>query len=116
MLVVDDDADFRALAARILAAIGVQQILMAPTAEAALTEAAAHRPRAALVDVGLPDRNGADLARELHSLAWSPRVVVTSSDRDAVTIVDSVFGVDRVPFLPKEDLTEGELARLFGAP
>jgi CheY-like chemotaxis protein len=108
VLVVDDDAEFLALATRILQAIGVEQILTAPTAADALAVAAAHRPSAALVDVGLPDRDGADLARELAALAWSPRVVLTSSDKDAVT-------PDALPFVPKEALAGGELGQLFGS-
>ena len=116
VLVVDDDADFLALATRILQAIGVEEILTAPNAAAALAKAAAHRPEAALVDVGLPDRDGTDLAQELAALDWSPRVVLTSSDHDAVTAVDAASGIARLPFVPKEDLAEGELLRhLVGA-
>jgi CheY-like chemotaxis protein len=112
VLVVDDDPDFLALATRILEALGVEQIVTAPNAAAAVAEAATHRPAAALVDIGLPDRNGIDLARELAALGWSPRVVLTSSDNHAV-VADS--GAPRIPFLPKEDLAEAALRELFGA-
>jgi CheY-like chemotaxis protein len=113
VLVVDDDAEFLALAARMFAAIGVEQILTAPTAADALIQATAHQPGAALVDVGLPDRDGIDLAQELVALAWSPRVVLTSSDNEAVAAVNEGSGAVNLPFLAKEDLAEGELRHLF---
>jgi CheY-like chemotaxis protein len=114
VLVVDDDADFLALASRMLEAIGVERILTAQNAAAALTQAAAHRPGAALVDVGLPDRDGVELGQELAALAWSPRVVLTSSDNEAVTADELASGGVSLPFLAKEDLAEGELRQLFG--
>ena len=115
MLVVDDDAEFVALVARIFAAVGVEQILTASDAAGALAEAVTHRPAWVLVDIGLPDRDGADLAQEIAMLPWSPRVVLTSSDRDWVVAGDSVPGAAALPFVPKEDLAEGTLRKLFKA-
>jgi two-component system KDP operon response regulator KdpE len=115
VLVVDDDPDFLALATRILEAMGVERIVTAPNAAAAVALAAAHRPYAALVDLGLPDRDGTDLGQELAALAWSPRVVLTSADPDAVTALDPSPGAGSLPFLSKEDLAEGELRRLLGS-
>ena len=112
-LVVDDDPYFVTLVARILEAMGVERILTAPDAATALEQAVAHRPPAALVDVGLPDRDGTDLGKELAALCWSPRVVLTSTDNDAVAALDSAPGGVSLPFLPKEDLAERELRRLL---
>jgi CheY-like chemotaxis protein len=106
VLVVDDDPDFLALATKILEAMGVEQILAAASATAAITAAGASRPQAALVDVGLPDRDGIELAHELAALPWSPRVVLTSTDRDP-------GDVESLPFLPKEELTDGALRKLL---
>jgi DNA-binding NarL/FixJ family response regulator len=66
-----------------------------------------------LIDIGLPDRNGADLAQDLAMLPWSPRVVLTSSDRDGVVGGDSIPVAAALPFVPKEDLTEDTLRELF---
>lgn len=113
VLVVDDDAEFVALVARMFRAVGVEQILTASDAAGALAEAATHRPAGALIDIGLPDRSGADLAQEFAMLSWSPRVVLTSSDRDWVVAGDSVPVAAAVPFVPKEDLAEDTLRKLF---
>jgi CheY-like chemotaxis protein len=67
-----------------------------------------------LVDVGLPDRDGVDLAYELADLPWKPTVVLTSSDADAVGAVDSPPGALLLPFVPKVQLTDGLLAQYFG--
>src|SRR3954463_14816414 len=116
VLVVDDDPDFLALAERILEAMGIKQVLTAPNAAAAVAQAVAHRPCAMLVDVGLPDRDGIDLGHQLAALDWSPRVVLTSTDRDAVTSVEPPAGAKSLPFLPKEDLAEAELRQLLERP
>ena len=83
VLIVDDDAAFRGLAARVLAAMGLQVVGEAGTYAEGAAAAAELRPDAALVDVGLPDGDGIELAAHLVALPWRPRVVVTSSDPDA---------------------------------
>ena len=85
VLVVDDDRDFRGLAARMLAAMGLDVVAQAGTCAAATAAAADVRPDAALVDVGLPDGDGLVLAQQLAALPWRPRVVITSSDPEAAT-------------------------------
>jgi two-component system nitrate/nitrite response regulator NarL len=68
------------------------------------------RPDAVLVDVGLPDRSGIDLARELVALPWQPRVVLTSTDRDAMS-GSPQNGTP--PFVPKEELPNAPLLQLL---
>jgi CheY-like chemotaxis protein len=113
VLVVDDDPDFLALATRIFESMGVAEIWTAATAAAAAIEADARRPEAALVDIGLPDGDGIALAYRIAALPWSPRVVLTSTDRDGARAVDRER--DAVPFLPKEELTDGQLRRLLAS-
>jgi CheY-like chemotaxis protein len=110
VLLVDDDPAFLSLATRMLLAVGVSVTATAATAAAALAAAQAGRPQAALVDVGLPDRNGIELACELAALPWSPRVVLTSTDRDAVS---SSANDGLPPFVPKEDLPNAPLRELL---
>ena len=88
VLVVDDDPVFRDLARRVLAAVGIVVIAEAESLETALDAAAALRPDAALVDVGLPDGDGFTLAARLSALSWHPRVVLTSTDADAASPED----------------------------
>jgi CheY-like chemotaxis protein len=104
VLVVDDDPDFLGLSARLLAEMGVQAVATASNAARALEVARDLRPWAALVDVGLPDRNGIDLARELASLPWIPRVILTSSDHDAWLAIETRRDGGKLPFIPKEEL------------
>jgi DNA-binding NarL/FixJ family response regulator len=98
VLVIDDDAAFRGLAKRILAAQGLRVCAEAGTARGAMNVALELRPGAALVDVGLPDGDGVELARELAALPWSPRVLLTSSDGDACA------SEEVLAFVPKEQL------------
>jgi CheY-like chemotaxis protein len=113
VLVVDDDPAFLALAARVLEEMGVALILTAPDADAAIRQAHAERPDAALVDVGLPDRDGGDLGHELAALPWGPRVVLTSTDRDVGLTLAARERDGALPFIPKEELAGGTLRRLL---
>ena len=112
VLVVDDDGDFRDLAQRLLAAVGLAVVGEAETTAAALAAATDLKPDAALVDVMLPDGDGMALARKLVALPWRPRVVLTSSDEDAASPGDvRASGADA--FVPKRDLPSAPLHRLL---
>jgi DNA-binding NarL/FixJ family response regulator len=85
VLIVDDDRAFRKLAARLLGTASLEVAGQADSAAAAMSAARALEPDAALVDVGLPDRDGISLASELAALPWGPRVLLTSVDADAAS-------------------------------
>ena len=112
VLVVDDDIEFRGLAARMLVAMGFEVIGEAGTCAAATAAAADLRPDAALVDVELPDGNGIALAEHLVALPWRPRVVVASSDPEATTTT-AVQSFGGVGFLAKEELPDRSLAAML---
>jgi DNA-binding NarL/FixJ family response regulator len=112
VLVVDDDGDFRSLARRLLAAVGLAVVGEAETTVGALAAATALKPDAALVDVVLPDGNGMALARELVALPWRPRVVLTSTDADAAT-PEEVRASGADAFVPKHELLTAPLQRLL---
>ena len=113
VLVVDDDPAFRRLAEHMLAASGLALAGEADTVAAAISAAGALRPDAVLVDVGLPDGNGIALARELASLPWRPRVVLTSTSADAAT-ESEVRRSGAEAFVPKDELPGTELGDLLG--
>jgi len=113
VLVVDDDSAFLALLVRMLEELGVEMVLTATDAASALSQAGAKHPEAALVDVHLPDRDGTDLARQLAELSWGPRVIVTSTDRDAGRRVDARLPDGSTAFIPKEELVSETLHRLL---
>jgi len=112
VLVVDDDPAFRGIARRLLGASGLAIAGEAATAAAAVRAAGALRPDAVLVDVGLPDRDGVELARELAALPWRPRVVLTSTDPEAATPQDVRSSGARA-FVPKAQLPNAALEELL---
>jgi DNA-binding NarL/FixJ family response regulator len=113
VLIVDDDAGFRRLAARLLAASGLTVIGEADSASGALSAAGRLKPSAILVDAELPDGDGITLARELGALPWRPRIVLTAIDRDIVT-ADTVRRAGATGFVNKVDLASAPLAQLLG--
>lgn len=115
VLVVDDDPAFRGLACRLLIAGGLAVVGEAGGVATAIAAATALRPCAALVDVGLPDGDGIDLARELSAHPWNLRVILTSSDPDAATAEDiRRSGADA--FFPKDQLARAPLSSMLTIP
>jgi DNA-binding NarL/FixJ family response regulator len=114
VLIVDDDAVFRGLARRVLAAAGLLVIGDAESVSSALTAAHALEPDAVLVDVRLPDGDGIALAGQLARLEWKPRVVLTSVDAAAAD-ADEVRASRATAFVPKSELPSAPLHRLLTA-
>ena len=112
VLVIDDDAGFRALAVRVLEGMGLSVVGEAATVESATVAARKLRPQAVLVDVVLPDGSGIELAVELAALPWRPRIVVTSSDPGAVTEAGA-RSAGGAAFIAKHDLTDSRLRALL---
>jgi CheY-like chemotaxis protein len=112
VLVVDDDAAFRTLAARLLVAAGLVVAGEAATAADASAAAAALRPDAALVDVMLADGDGIALATELTALPWGPRVLLTSTDPFAAGTSELERSRAQA-FVPKNELPKAPLRRLL---
>jgi DNA-binding NarL/FixJ family response regulator len=115
VLIVDDDPTFLSLATRVLTQAGFEVVATAEDAAGAVSAAGETKPDCALVDLGLPDREGADLAYELAELPWRPRVVLTSTDSDAGLGLNISDGRTRLPFIAKEDLANGQLASLLAS-
>lgn len=113
MLLVDDEPSSLDLARRVVQDMGAEVVATAADARTAIEAANDTRPDAALVDVGLPDRDGIDLAYDLAALPWRPRVVLMSTDRDAINAIDARHERDALPFIPKEELASVRLAPLL---
>jgi CheY-like chemotaxis protein len=112
VLLVDDDADFRRLARHMLRGDGLVVVGEAETVAAALAVARELRPEAVLVDIGLPDGNGFELARQLSDLPWRPRIVLTSTDPDVAT-AEELQRSGAHAFVAKDDLPDAPLKRLL---
>ena len=79
ILIVDDHAGFRVQARAILEADGFVVVGEADDGASGLAAARSIRPDLVLLDIGLPDIEGFDVARELAVDGPPPFVVLTSS-------------------------------------
>jgi PAS domain S-box-containing protein len=68
ILVVDDNADAAATLGELLAALG-HEVMVRFDGKSALADAASFRPQVLVLDIGLPDIDGYELARRLRSEA-----------------------------------------------
>ena len=82
------------------------------TVAGALRAAVALRPDVALVDIGLPDGDGFEVAGEIAQLAGAPRVVLISADADAADDA-AARRVGAIGFVAKEELEGARLRRLL---
>jgi two-component system KDP operon response regulator KdpE len=112
VLVVEDDADIRSVLRTLLESAGYR-VELASTAARALIEARSNRPDALLVDLGLPDKDGQQLIREIRAFTTVPILVLSarSAEREKIEALDG--GAD--DFVTKP-FSAGELiARLRAA-
>jgi CheY-like chemotaxis protein len=95
-LIVDDDADSADLLVQLLEMRG-HQVLSVNSASQALAAAVAFQPDVAILDVGLPDMSGYDLAqllRKCEGLAKCKLIAVTGYSGEAVLARSKSAGFD----------------------
>jgi DNA-binding NarL/FixJ family response regulator len=115
LVIVDDSAPFRALAAELLASEGYDVVGSAGDGAAAVALVGREQPDLVVLDVGLPDVEGFTLARRLSALPCPPLVVLVSS-RDWNCLPQRVTESGAVGFLPKSELDGDRLTALLAAP
>ena len=93
ILLIEDEPQMRRFLSTTLRANNYQ-VVEAATARTALAQAAGRNPELILLDLGLPDRDGLDVAREIRRSASTPVIVISARGReqDKVTALD--LGVD----------------------
>jgi len=111
VLIIDDHAGFRVQARALMEADGFSVVGEAVDGTAGLEAARTLRPDLVLLDIGLPDVEGFDVAREL-AVGGPPPLVVLTSSREA-----SEYGprlaVSRVlGFIPKDELSGAAIRAL----
>jgi DNA-binding NarL/FixJ family response regulator len=111
-LIVDDHAEFRAVARLIVEAAGFEVVAEAADGEAALAAVAAANPDVVLLDVRLPGRDGIAVA-ELLSKRKSPPAVVLTSSTDFAEYGERIAAGRARGFIPKDRLTAHALAKLL---
>ena len=90
VLVVDDEPQIRRVVRNVLATDDVR-VLEAATATEGVDLAAAERPTLIVLDLGLPDADGAEVCREIRKWSAAPIVVLSArhSDREKVALLDA---------------------------
>jgi DNA-binding NarL/FixJ family response regulator len=114
ILIVDDHAGFRFQARALLEADGFVVVGEAPDGASGLTAARALRPDVVLLDIGLPDIEGFDVAREL-AIDGPPPLVVLTSSRDASDFGPLLTNGQQLGFIPKDELSGAALRALLDA-
>jgi DNA-binding NarL/FixJ family response regulator len=112
-LIVDDHAAFRQQARALLEAEGLEVVGEAHDAASAVAAVTAIGPDVVLLDVGLPDRDGFDVAAALRRLPAPPRIVLISS-REASDLRSRLVGSPVEGFLQKDDISAAALHRVLG--
>jgi DNA-binding NarL/FixJ family response regulator len=112
-VLVDDNAEFLASAAQLLASQGVEVVGIASTTAETLRLADTLRPDVALVDIELDAEDGIQLAAELAARAPSVRVILISSYQ-CDDLTDLITDSPAVGFVPKPLLSAAAIAALLG--
>ena len=115
ILIVDDDPRFRAQARDVLAADGFVVIGEAVDGASGLEAAQALQPDFVLLDIGLPDVEGFEVARTLAVDGPPPWVVLTSS-RDARAYGRRLTNGHFLGFIPKERISGAAIRALADRP
>ena len=111
VLIVDDHASFRRAARAVLQADGYEVIGEAADGASALSELRRLRPDIVLLDVGLPDQSGLDLAAQVATDPDPPAVVLVSS-REQSDFGHLIAQCGARGFITKSELSAEALQRL----
>ena len=105
VLIVEDDAGIRNVLKTLLESQRYR-VVEAETAARGIVEARNHRPDLVLVDLGLPDRDGLFVIREVRRLAPTPMLVLSARTMETEKIAALDAGADDYVLKP---FSAGEL-------
>lgn len=109
ILIIDDDKPLRSVLKATLQADNYR-VFEAVDGDSALKASVAARPDVIILDLGLPDRSGVEIAREIRSRAATPIIVLSVYDQEADKISALDAGAD--DYLTKPFSAPELLARL----
>jgi len=104
ILVVEDEMEIARVVRDYLSRAGFEVIVVGD-ADSALASVRSTRPDLLVLDLGLPGRDGLDVAREVRRRSETPIVMLTARGDEADRIVGLELGADDYvvkPFSPKE--------------
>lgn len=113
-MIIDDDPRFRAQARDVLESDGFVVIGEAADGTSGLAVTRSLRPDVVLVDIGLPDVDGFEVAR-LLAVDGPPPLVVLMSSRDARAYGRRLKRVPSLGFIPKDQLSGSAIRALVDA-
>ena len=123
VLIIEDDATIRTALVRALTA-RQHSTMTSPTAMDGLQSLVAHRPDVVLLDLGLPDLDGASLLAMIRAVSDVPVIVVTARDEgtEIVALLDAgaddylvkPFAVDQLDARIRAVLRRAELRVVAG--
>ena len=111
ILIIDDDPRFRTQARDVLEADGFVVIGDAVDGASGLEAARSLRPDFVLLDIGLPDVEGFEVAQAL-ALDVPPPMVVLTSTRDARAYGRRLTNGHSLGFIPKERISGAAIRAL----
>lgn len=112
VILVDDDARFRSMARRILIADGLDIVAEIDKGAEVQEAVARWQPDVVLLDIGLPDVDGLEVARRLQAEAGGPVVILISS-RDLAYGRQVAHGV-AAGYVPKDALCLAAVLEVLG--
>ena len=118
ILIVDDSTTFRRQARTLLSGEGFDVVGEAPDGAAAIVAIRDLRPQLVLLDVGLPDIDGFDLADRLMREEAGPDnrlLVVLTSSREAAAYRGRLLRTAATGFIPKDELSGAAIDELLAA-
>ncbi len=112
VLVVEDDPALRNILGTLLVAHGYR-FAEASTGKRAVIETRSHRPDLVMVDLGLPDRDGATVIREIRSFSTVPILVLSARSMESQKVLALDAGAD--DYVTKPFSTPELMARVRAA-
>ena len=110
IIIVDDNAGFRRQARAVLEADGLSVVGESADGASGLAAARALRPDV-MLDIGLPDTDGFEVAR-LLAVDGPPPLVVLTSSREAGEYGSRLVDSDVLGFIPKDEVSGAAIRKL----
>ena len=93
VVLIEDDREIRRFVRSVLNGSGFQ-VWEAETAERGLIEAATRQPELVILDLGLPDRDGLDVIRDLRAWTALPILILSARGEEAQKVAALDAGAD----------------------